>query len=95
MPYSEGLLSCSFCGKNQKQVIKLLSGLELADGTHRYICDECVGRAHDALTPGSSSCRFCGHDRDQVAALASAGDTRICADCLELCDVRLAEEASG
>ena len=30
------LLSCSFCGKSQKQVLKLIAG----PGVH--ICDECI-----------------------------------------------------
>ena len=30
------LLSCSFCGKTQKQVVKLIAGPGV------YICDECI-----------------------------------------------------
>jgi ATP-dependent protease Clp ATPase subunit len=34
-----GLLSCSFCGKNETQVTKLVAGPRV------YICDECVAIA--------------------------------------------------
>ncbi len=33
---SGGVLACSFCGKTQKQVVKLIAGPGV------YICDECV-----------------------------------------------------
>ena len=99
MPDSGNLLSCSFCGKSQKQVKKLIAG------AHGYICDGCVSRAHAVIaghgqtagTPvatirqvsdkaGADQCSFCGKHRYRVAAMASAGDTRICDECLELCD---------
>ena len=35
---------------------------------------------------GAEQCCFCTKRRDQVAAMASAGDSRICDQCLELCD---------
>ena len=38
------LLSCGFCGKTQKQVVKLLAG---DSGMH--ICDECVDLCHGVL----------------------------------------------
>jgi ATP-dependent Clp protease ATP-binding subunit ClpX len=34
-----GNLSCSFCGKSQKEVKKLIAGPTV------YICDRCVGEA--------------------------------------------------
>jgi ATP-dependent protease Clp ATPase subunit len=105
VPHSGNLLTCSFCGKNQKQVKKLIAGPDA------YICDGCVGRAHaviaepgrTAATPiatiqlanddgGAGECGFCGKDRDQVGAMASAGDRRICVECLGLCDGILREE---
>jgi ATP-dependent Clp protease ATP-binding subunit ClpX len=36
-------LSCSFCGKNQKEVKKLI------DGHTVYICDECIGLCNDII----------------------------------------------
>ena len=105
MADSGNRLSCSFCGKNQKQVNKLIAGPDA------YICDGCVSRAHAVIaepgrtapTPiatiavvndeaGAEQCSFCGKRRDQVAAMASAGDRRICDECLELCDEILSEE---
>jgi ATP-dependent protease Clp ATPase subunit len=105
VPDSGNLLSCSFCGKSQKQVIKLIAG------PHAYICDGCVSRTHaviaepgrTACTPiatiqrvsdeaGAEQCSFCGKRRHQVAAMASAGDRRICDECLELCDEILSDE---
>ena len=36
-------LSCSFCGKNQREVKKLI------DGPTVYICDECIGLCNDII----------------------------------------------
>jgi ATP-dependent protease Clp ATPase subunit len=102
------VLSCSFCGKNQKQVKKLIAG------PHAFICDGCLGRVHAVIaepgqtvsTPvatiqrvgddaGAEQCSFCQKRRHQVAAMASAGDKRICNECLELCDEIVSEESSA
>jgi len=40
---TKSLLKCSFCGKPQNQVKKLIAG------THAYICDECVGLCNDII----------------------------------------------
>jgi hypothetical protein len=37
------LLSCSFCGKSQREVKKLIAGPRV------YICDECIGLCNDIL----------------------------------------------
>jgi ClpX C4-type zinc finger len=76
-----GLLLCTFCGKNQKQVTKLIAGPSV------YICDGCVGLAKSVISTGEPSttaiaelaagpeaeprtqCSFCGKRRDQVAGL--------------------------
>jgi ATP-dependent protease Clp ATPase subunit len=99
-------LSCSFCGKSQKQVTKLIAG------PGAYICDGCVSHAHEVIAghghPASTpiatiqqvsddadaeQCGFCGKRRHQVAAMASAGDARIiCDQCLELCTKIVSEE---
>jgi ATP-dependent protease Clp ATPase subunit len=105
VPGAGGLLSCSFCGKNQKQVKKLIAGPSV------YICDGCMRRTRAVIAePGrtastptatiervhaetlSAQCSFCGKHRYQVAAMASAGDARICDECLELCDEIVSEE---
>jgi len=40
---SHGNLSCSFCGKSQKEVKKLIAGPSV------YICDECIALCNDIL----------------------------------------------
>jgi ClpX C4-type zinc finger protein len=96
---SAELLSCSFCGKHQKQVKKLIAG------PHAYICDRCTERIHSVLaspgksvsTPlatihqlsadaGDARCSFCAQARQQVEVMVSAGDVRICGECVALCD---------
>jgi len=102
------LLSCSFCGKHQKQVKKLIAGPGV------YICDECVERVHGVLTSSAGTastpfaaiaqvsdadvtlqCTFCGKRRQQVAAMASTGHAHICTECLDLCNEIISEELAG
>ncbi len=40
----DGNLNCSFCGKSQKEVKKLIAGPTV------YICDECIGLCNDIMT---------------------------------------------
>jgi ATP-dependent Clp protease ATP-binding subunit ClpX len=40
---NQGNLSCSFCGKSQKEVRKLIAGPTV------YICDECIGLCNDII----------------------------------------------
>jgi ATP-dependent protease Clp ATPase subunit len=105
VPDAGNLLSCSFCGKSQKQVKKLIAGPDV------YICDGCMRRAQAVIAEpgwaastasaaieqvsaetGAEQCSFCGKHRHQVAAMASAGDARICDECLKLCDEIVSEE---
>lgn len=98
------VLECSFCGKTQQQVAKLIAGPGV------YICDECVAMADgvistgtDAATPVSevvsvapdlttAACGFCSKQRHQVAGLAAAAQASICTECLELCHEIITEE---
>ena len=75
------LLVCTFCGKDQKQVTKLIAGPSV------YICDGCVEVAKSVISSGQPvttqvaelsagseqeprvQCSFCGKCRDQVAGL--------------------------
>jgi ATP-dependent Clp protease ATP-binding subunit ClpX len=41
--HSNGNLSCSFCGKSQREVKKLIAGPTV------YICDECIGLCNDII----------------------------------------------
>jgi hypothetical protein len=96
---SSGLLTCSFCGRHQKQVKKLIGGPGV------FICGGCAARVHTVLaSPGkristpvatirqvsdeaeAGSCSFCGKGRDRVSGMAAAGDARICDECIDLCD---------
>jgi ClpX C4-type zinc finger len=96
--HAGGSLSCSFCGKHQKQVKKLIAGPDV------FICNGCSDRAHKVLAaPGQTAstpiatirpvsedardeyCGFCGKGRDRVEAMAAAGDARVCHECLDLC----------
>jgi hypothetical protein len=76
-----GLLHCTFCGRHQKQVKKLIAGPSV------YICDGCVDLALVVISDGQpvtteiaeltagpagkprTQCSFCGKCRDQVAGL--------------------------
>lgn len=42
-PKENGALKCSFCGKGQKEVKKLIAGPGV------YICDECIGLCNDII----------------------------------------------
>ena len=79
---AEDLQCCSFCGKNQKQVKKLIAGPNV------FICETCIATAHAVLTTtdavagspiervseeaSTERCGFCGKRRYQVSAMASA-----------------------
>jgi hypothetical protein len=92
------LQSCSFCGRDQKQVKTLIAGPGV------FICNRCIGDVHKVLTATgkpistptatieqvsdqarTERCSFCGKRRYQVSAMASAGSARMCEECLRLC----------
>jgi len=78
----EVLLACSFCGKPQNKVRKLIAGPSV------YICGGCVELVKNVISSGQAArtelgpvdnvpgqlkrerCNFCGKARDQVAGLA-------------------------
>jgi hypothetical protein len=78
----EPLVACTFCGKSQKQVKKIIAGPGV------YICNECITLASDVIGSGRAvrtelgpidnvpeqlnreRCNFCGKTREQVAGLA-------------------------
>jgi endopeptidase Clp ATP-binding regulatory subunit ClpX len=47
----DNTLTCSFCGKSQKEVKKLIAGPTV------YICDECIGLCNDIIAEESGSGR--------------------------------------
>jgi hypothetical protein len=94
------LQTCSFCGQDQKHVKTLIAGpgvficdrcidrvqsVQAVTGktvstpiaTIRQVAVRDEGRAEQ--------CSFCGKRRHRVAAMASAGGTRICDECLRQC----------
>jgi hypothetical protein len=92
------LQHCSFCGKDQKHTKKLIAGpgvficdkcitragTVLDGGTETASAGTGLHRvSHEATT---DRCGFCGKRRHQVPAMAAAGNARICAECLNLCD---------
>jgi ATP-dependent protease Clp ATPase subunit len=106
-PEAGAMLKCSFCGKQQKQVRKLIAG------TGAYICDECTEKADRVIATGEPAatplsvmtsagdenkygapveCSFCGKRRHQVVGLAAAAQVLICTECLALCQEIITEE---
>ena len=54
------LLKCSFCGKTQKQVVKLIAGPGV------YICDQCIDLCNQIIVEELAQ----GHFDDEVEAAA-------------------------
>ncbi len=98
---------CSFCGREQRQVRKLVAGPGV------YICDPCILAAVGVTASGRPAkdptmrpvptgsqlpCSFCGKARTQVQALVSAPTRQeqkpptICDECLGLCGEILSEQ---
>jgi ATP-dependent protease Clp ATPase subunit len=90
VPDSGDLLSCSFCGKHQKQVKKLIAGPGV------FICNGCIDRVHTVLAATARTastavatiehvseenredrCSFCGKSRHQAEAMAAAVGVRL------------------
>ncbi|MBN1962669.1 MAG: ATP-dependent Clp protease ATP-binding subunit ClpX [Deltaproteobacteria bacterium] len=55
-----GSLVCSFCGKSQKEVKKLIAGPTV------YICDECIGLCNDIMIEELSSEEQAGQQRQVI-----------------------------
>ena len=53
------LLYCSFCGKNQNEVRRLIAGPSV------YICDECVDLCNDIISRGGG-CRESSDSSDEL-----------------------------
>ena len=85
------LLRCSFCGRAQPQVAKLIAGPNV------YICDGCVhlARTWAPLPYPGRSCSFCGRWAPREHRVTGQGAVAICDECLDLCDEIIAEEQAG
>ena len=95
-----GTYQCSFCGKNQDQVLHLVAGPRGV-----YVCDECIHRfgTNEALhtqqvaqtvagTIWGNKCSFCGMQQKKVQYLVlGPGGVNICDECLALCQEIMAE----
>lgn len=91
-------LRCSFCGKSQYDVEKLIAGPAI------YICDGCTRKVYEntrngAQTPTvkvpiAGACGFCGKHEADVRCFAASedGNSLICDECVELCMDILKEE---
>lgn len=83
-----GTYLCSFCGKNQDEVQRLIAG---PGGVS--ICDECIANISQHLETGvggetgdKARCSFCGKKSAQVTYLMQGSDrVNICNECIELC----------
>jgi ATP-dependent protease Clp ATPase subunit len=83
---SSELLRCSFCGKSQTEVKKLIAGPK------DYICDDCVisflstSREAASADLQIGSCNFCGKSvREAGTVFGREQEARICKDCLKIC----------
>jgi ATP-dependent protease Clp ATPase subunit len=103
MPLDADLLNpCSFCGQDRRQVKALIAGpgVFICDVCIDRVHEVLAVTGRTASTPialiqqvndetRTERCSFCGKSRHRVSAMASAGDTRICNECLQQCrDIR-------
>jgi len=105
-PDSAGYLSCTFCGKHQRKVRKLVRGV------HAVICDQCVDLCNSIIAEGGPSypvasahpaekdyatttCSFCARSKKDVSKLiVGPPEQFICDRCVELCNSIIAEQLS-
>jgi ATP-dependent Clp protease ATP-binding subunit ClpA len=86
--------TCSFCGKQQDQVQRLIAG-----PGNIYVCDECVAAFSKTSDQPQEEqelrCSFCGKKRDQVSHLTlGSHGVNICSECIVLCQEIIAEGQS-
>jgi ribosomal protein L37AE/L43A len=82
---------CSFCGKQQDQVQRLIAG-----PGDVYVCDECVAALSKAPDEPQEEqelrCSFCGKKQSQVRHLTVGSyGANICSECIVLCQQIIAE----
>ena len=92
---SDETLHCSFCGKSQHDVNKLIVGPSCS------ICNECIGLGMDllrlngnayAIEQPPSSCGFCQKNQLDEITLMAGPKCAICNECFDLCTDILREE---
>ena len=100
-------LCCSFCGKSQREVRKLMTGPRVC------VCDECIYRFNEIIarsSPDSEAgrrvekqgeagesntpvrCSFCEGSQREVGPLIGGPGTFICDECIGTCNQIIAEE---
>lgn len=97
-PRTGKLQTCSFCGHDQKHVKTLIAGpgVFICDTCIGRVDKVLASTASAVGTPiaviqrvpaeaRAERCSFCGRRRYQAAAMARAGDARMCGECLQLC----------
>jgi ribosomal protein L37AE/L43A len=92
--HKQQVRTCSFCGKRQDQVQRLIAGPRGV-----YVCDECVAAFSKAPEePQQESglrCSFCGKKQSQVRHLTvGPHGVNICSECIVLCQEIIAEDQS-
>ena len=92
MKIDRDLLRCSFCGRSQAQVGKLIAGPGVV-----LICDGCVAlaRGWPGVEGPQPRCSFCELPQAPVRAPAARGPLAVCAGCLDLCEEIIAEESGA
>jgi hypothetical protein len=99
----EHKLSCSFCGKSEAEVRKLIAGHSM------HICDECVGACNEILTkenidqvddaakPSAATteqlCGICMEPRDSDELIFLPHAAYMCAGCLE--EIQIVRDKRG
>ena len=76
------LLYCSFCGKSQDEVTKLIAGPSV------FVCNECVEMCNEIIREegGPLYCSFCKKSKHEVRFLISGPEASyICEGCTEIC----------
>lgn len=90
--FSPELLRCSFCGKSQDEVKKLIAGPNV------YICGECatafasLSKNAALVEARSESCSFCGKQARKVDVVLGRKQARICNECLDICQEIIADD---
>ena len=100
------LVRCSFCNVSQKETKKLIAGPGVyicevcIDGANTVIATADVGRTErgTTLTPVGherNRCEFCGKPSKEVTQIVKGNRSRICNECVQLCNDILEEEAKA
>jgi len=94
---ADKLLYCSFCGKSQHEVVKLIAGPSV------FICNDCVELCNGIIFdedqqetlpkrhPAPMSCSFCNKSDDEVEEILTGPSVSICNECVEISNRIIAE----